>query len=889
MSTLPRGTVTFLFTDIEDSTRLWQRFPNLMPTSYALHDAILRGAIEASSGVVYKTIGDAFQAVFPTAPHAVEAAMIAQQQLHAAQWPTPEPLRVRMALHSGAVEPDGAGDYRSPVLNRLGRLLAAGHGGQILLSGATLELVQDHLPPGASIRDLGDHRLKDLYRPERVGQMVATGLPDDFAALRTLDHSPNNLPAQVTRFIGRHDAANGVHRLLRRPDVRLVTLTGPGGMGKTRLALQVAADLLDDFADGVCLVELAAVTDPHLATASIGRALGIQERPDIPIAESIQKHLRDRALLLVLDNMEQVLDSGVFVGELLASCPWVKVLATSRIRLQLRGEYDFPLPPLEVPDPNTGCDLAMLMQCESVRLFVERAQAVLPGFALSHANAWAVTELCARLDGLPLAIELAAARVRMLPPEAMLARFGGRLPLLTGGPKDGPVRQQTLRNAIAWSYELLAPADQALFRRLAVFSGGWTLDAACAVCVDDPDADLFDGLERLVDQSLVRQTEVDGEPRFTMLETIGEFGLEQLHACGEYHEARQRHARYVAKTSELSEPEPPSSELGRWLDNVEREYANVRAACEWTLDNDVALAVRLTGYLGKYWIVRGHVSEGLSWIERAAQAEMADVPIADRARCLRQAASLAALQGDFGRGWAWNQAALRLYEELGDRRQVVLLLTHLSSCADAQHLTREATLLWERAIHTAREIDDHDLLSYALNVAGYMSYLHGDLPLARVHLEEALNLARARDDMYLPLMLHSCGDLCRAEGNLDQAAALYRECLARAMDCKLGLSISAGLIGLAMIRTMTRQPERAALLFGAEDRFRRTKGFSVDHDLAHDYEHHLSLLRDELGVEVFEKAWANGGALSLEEAIVEAMMSSVDVSAPVTRVPRASA
>jgi predicted ATPase/class 3 adenylate cyclase len=479
---LPGGTVTFLFTDVEGSTALWEQHPAPMAAALARHDALVREAIHAHGGVVVKGTGDGAHAAFATAADGLAAALAAQQALQAAPWGATGPVRVRMALHTGEAELRD-GDYFGPPINRAARLLAAGHGGQTLLSLAAAELVRDALPAGVRLRDLGEHRLRDLQRPERVFQLVAPGLPTDFPALRSLDSRPHNLPVQPTPFIDREREVPAVRGLLARQEVRLLTLTGPAGTGKTRLALQVAAEALDEFADGVYFVPLAPISDPGLVVPAVAQALGVREVAGHALVEGLHEALRARPrLLLVLDNFEQVLGAAPRVAALLAACPRLNVLVTSRAVLHLAGEHDFPVPPLTLPERRTLPPLERLAQYEAVRLLLERARAALPDFAITDANAPAVAEICHRLDGLPLALELAAARVRHLSPQALLARLERRLPLLTGGPRDLPARHRTLRGAIAWSYDLLGPEEQALFRRLAVFAGGCTLEAAEAVC-----------------------------------------------------------------------------------------------------------------------------------------------------------------------------------------------------------------------------------------------------------------------------------------------------------------------------------------------------------------------------------------------------------------------
>jgi len=484
MPELSGSRYTFLFTDIEGSTRLWERYPEVMRAALARHDRLLHRAIEAHGGRFVKTTGDGVHAVFDAAADALAAALAGQRALTDEPWPEPVTLRVRMGIHSGEAQAR-AGDYYGPTLNRAARLMAAGHGGQILLSGAARDNAGERLPPGASVRDLGERRLKDLSAPIRVWQLVAADLPAEFPPVNTLDARPNNLPVQPTPLIGREvEAADALARL-RRGGARLLTLTGPGGTGKTRLALHVAAELVDECAGGVFVVALAPIRAPELVAPTVARTLGLTEVGQQPILETLRAYLRDRQVLLVLDNFEQVAAAAPVVAELLAAAPRLRVIVTSRAALHLRGEQELPVEPLTLPTPGPWPPPAELERFAAIALFVQRAAAIRRDFRLTPTNAAAVAGICARLDGLPLAIELAAARTRLLSPPALLARLERRLALLTvpGGhpPRDLPERHQTLWNAIAWSYELLGPAEQRLFRRLAVFAGGCTLDAAEAV------------------------------------------------------------------------------------------------------------------------------------------------------------------------------------------------------------------------------------------------------------------------------------------------------------------------------------------------------------------------------------------------------------------------
>src|ERR671910_193422 len=555
MSSLPTGTVTFLFTDIEGSTAMWERSPQAMQRALARHDEILRRAIEERGGNVFKTVGDAFCCAFWTATDALDAALEIQRTLFDEKWQETGPLMVRMALHTGAAE-ERDGDYFGPPVNRVARLLSAAHGGQVLLSLPAQELVRDQLPAGTSLRDLGEHSLKDLFRPERVFQLVSLDLPSVFPPLRTLDAYRNNLPLQPTPLIGREKEIAEVCDLLSHDETRLLTLTGPGGTGKTRLALQAAADLLDDFPDGTFFAPLATLTEAELLIPAVAETLGVKETGEQPLDETLKDYLGERRLLLVLDNFEQVLEAAPAVTELLAVTPDLKVLVTSRAPLRLYGEKDYAVPPLSIPDVRHLPDLKTLSQYEAVRLFIERAKSTKVDFEVTDESAPAVAEICVRLDGLPLAIELAAARIKMLPPRAMLQRLSSRLKLLTGGARDLPERQRTLRGAIEWSFALLDEGERTLFGRLAVFSGGRTLEAIEAICDAEGDlpVDTFDGVSSLVDKSLLRQEEgPGGEPRFVMLETVHEFAREKLQESGEAEQIKRAHAQYFLTLAEEAE------------------------------------------------------------------------------------------------------------------------------------------------------------------------------------------------------------------------------------------------------------------------------------------------------------------------------------------------
>ncbi len=548
MSNLPTGTVTFLYTDIQGSTDLAQKYPDALQTLLMRHHAIVRGAIEAHRGVVFRLAGDSFAAAFHTAANALAAALDAQRKLFAEEW-KPAPIRVRMGINTGAARAKGLdsldGEYEGySTLARVARVMALAHGGQILLSNSTRELVRDALPPDISLRDMGEHKLKGFLSAERLYQVVAPDLPQDFPPLHTDSDVPSNLPATLNRLVGRVHELDEVKSRLAQ--TRLLTLLGPGGTGKTRLALQVASELRDEFQDRVYFVDLASSRDSDAAVATMARTLGVRESSDKPLLDELKGQIKNKKMLSLLDNFEQVTVAAPTMAELLRDCPELKMLVTSREALHVRGENVFPVPPLELPQvENKSVSLEQIAQCEAVQLFVERAQQVNPNFELTEENAPAVAEICARVDGLPLAIELATARLNVFSPQALAERLSNRLKLLRGGARDLPARQQTLRDTIDWSYEMLDAGEQQLFALLSVFSGA-TLEAVEAVANETArfnDADIFEIVSSLADKSLIRQDNA----RLRMLETIREFAAARLDADTEFRtEVQRAHASYFA-------------------------------------------------------------------------------------------------------------------------------------------------------------------------------------------------------------------------------------------------------------------------------------------------------------------------------------------------------
>src|SRR5947209_1219239 len=695
MPDLPTGTVTLLFTDIEGSTRLLRQLGEHYSDVLADCRLLLRQIFVQYNGHEVDTQGDAFFVAFARATDAVAAAAAIQRVLAEHAWPEGISVQVRIGLHTG--EPKLTADgYIGMDVHHAARIMSAGDAEPILLSPTTRQLVEQHLPAGTYLLDLGEHRLKDLQRPSHLFQLCSEGLSVDFPPLKTLDTRPNNLPIQPTPFIGREREVAAVTRLLRQPDVRLVTLSGPGGVGKTRLALHVAAELCDDFIDGVFLVALAPVAAAEQVVPAIAQTLGISESSDLPLFSLLEAALKGKQLLLLLDNFEQVVEAAVMLADLLAACPRLKIAVTSRMGLHVRAEHEFVVPPLSVPTLKHLPDVRTLSHYEAVALFIERAQTTKPDFSVTNANAPAVAAICAHLDGLPLAIELAAARVKHFSPQTLLARLEQGLSVLSGGARDLPARQQTLRGAIAWSYDLLSPEEQQLFRHLAVFVDGWSLEAAEAICQARGGLaeDMLEGMASLVDKSLLRQEEqAEGETRFWMLQTLREFGLEQLARSGELEATRQAHAEYYLWLAEEAQPSLRATEQGRWMARLEQEHENLRAALFWLLaqarigsdrsKQQAEQPLRFCNALSWFWSTRGYIREGQAVLEQALPLRRSvSVPV--QAKTFYTAAELAFLLDDLERTERLGSESLHLFRELGDKAGMAGALFLLGSSAWAR-------------------------------------------------------------------------------------------------------------------------------------------------------------------------------------------------------------
>jgi predicted ATPase/DNA-binding CsgD family transcriptional regulator len=723
--------------------------------------------------------------------------------------------------------------------------------------------------------------------------------------------SPTNLPVQLTPFVGRAQEVEEACAFLRSKETRLLTLTGPGGVGKTRLGISVAGELADEFADGVCFVSLAPVRESDLVISTIVRTLGLRELGESPLSERLAEYLKERELLLLLDNFEQVVEAAPQVAELVAICPHVKVLATSREVLHLFGERVFPVPPLGLPDlKRLPEDFQTLSGYEAVAFFVERARAAKPDFRLSAENAAVVAEICARLDGLPLGILLAASRVRLLSPWEILERLRRRLRLLKGGPRDAPGRQKTLRDAIEWSYDLLGGTEQLLFRRLSVFAGGCTVEAVEALC--DPEEDLaagaIDVLGSLMDKSLLYRSETeDGEGRLWMLETIKEYALERLEAAGEAEEVKRAHAAHCLALVEEARPELQGPQQSEWFDRLESEHDNLRAALSWSLESGgVETALRLAAKLWWFWYKRGHLSEGRRWLEEVLENNVS--PTSERAEALNGAGVLARNESDYERALAWLEESLVLRRELGDEKGTADVLINLGTVALDRCDCSRARALFDESLSLRRELHDSWGTALALNNLGVTEHAQGNLADAAPLCEESLKLFRALGDKAgIAMALSNLGEVVEDEGEYAKAAEFYQESLTlyRKVEEKEGVAIltscmgriarisgdygravalydeslrlykelgntlgtAQDLEGMAVLHAAFGQPESATRLWAAAEALRGVIGAPPDDAQRARHDPFVAAAREALGEEAFARAWAEGQKLTPEQVL----------------------
>ena len=815
-----------LFTDIEGSTVLAERLDDRWPGVLADHNRLLRGVFSAHGGRELGSEGDALFFAFSTAGAAASATATAQRALADHAWPGDVVVRVRMGLHTG--EPIQTEDgYVGLDMHRAARVTAAAHGGQVLVSQRTRELLPKD-PDGFVLRDLGDHRLKDLSEPIRLFQILIDGIPDDLRPPRTIRGRATNLPAEPTPLLGRQRELDAARMLLLEEQTRMVTLTGPGGTGKTRLALQVAADVVDGFPDGVFCVLLAAIADPELVPLEIARVLGVEEQPAVAAAASLETEIGDRPILLVLDNFEHVRAAAGLLTDLLAACRNLKLLVTSREPLRVGAERQFPVPPLSLPSVGQRLSAAEADAYEAVMLFAERARAVRPDFRLTDETASVVAAICIRLDGLPLAIELAAAWSKVLSPIALLRRLERRLELPAAGRTDLPARQSTLRQAIAWSYDLLTEEERRLHARLSVFVGGCTIETAERVL--DPHGEsgfeILEGVASLVDRSLVRESEdAQGEPRFTMLGTIREYAREHLGSLGDEVEFVHRHALEFAALAEQADAGLRTSDQALWFRRLETEHDNLRAALESSLESgDRETALRLGAALGWFWYAHGHALEGCSRLSDLL-ARTDDAPDELRARPMYALGVLLDQRGDPGCAADLVERSLAVFRRTGEDERVAQALNSLGTIRRATGELASARALLEESIAVRRRIGDEPGAAGALSNLGIIAFEQGDLDGAETRFRETLALDRSSGNEWgAGIASDNLAAVAIERGELGRARELVHESLACARRLGDGELLAFALEKSAVLAAREADVARAGRLLGAADSLRESIG-----------------------------------------------------------------
>lgn len=864
------------------------------------------------NGYVFQIIGDAFCASFHTAGEAIRAAVQAQINFYNEDWGA-NPVKVRMGINTGTAEASNdtnhSGGYKGyTAMARVQRIMSAGHGGQVLISLATEGLVRDDLPENVSLRDMGKRRLKDLIRPERIHQLVISGLPTEFPPLKTLDFHRHNLPVQLTSFIGREKEIADIAGMIK--DHRLVTLTGVGGTGKTRLALQVSADLIDEYPDGVWFVALAPLSDPTLVPQEVASAWQIEDQSEQSLSKALSDYARSKQMLLILDNCEHVLEAGAsLANDLLRAAPNIKILATSRVSLNLEGEVTYFVHPLALPDTEQNLPLPELTQYEAVRLFIERAVSVRPTFNVTNENAPAVAQICQRLDGIPLAIELAAARIRALSPDQIAGRLKNRFDLLTGGSRTAVPRQQTLRATMDWSYDLLIGDERVLLNQLSVFAGTFSLEAVESICIrkNGSKRNTLDLLNALVDNSLVNVVEEIQESRYELLETLQQYASEKLFASGELQTILDKHlAFYIG----LAEKGFPHVWVGRteWIDRFELEYNNFRAAMDHAIATNLESAIQLGRSLSMFWDYSFRRKEGYVWAMKLLDLTASWKPGQSRAAALLLAGDRASMIGEYKQGLQLLEASLEMTRRFGDMSDLNLTLYNLAAVNWFIGNWVKMREYAEQHLKTSQELNDRRGIHDALLQLGVAECGLGDNEKGNSLFEESLALARKEDSPNsIAFALASLGKLARINGELAKARDFYLECaeLRRNIRHRSGLAntllilgqialqdndavqarkmfeesleiwqelqmpeVEADILwGIGGVAGISGLYELAAHLFGAANAAYEVFHYKMDDIDRRTYDPIIAKIRDQLGEEVFDKEWELGGQMSLSEAI----------------------
>ncbi len=922
MNNLPSGTVTFLFTDIEGSTKLWEKYPEAMKSALAKHDSILRQVVESNNGQTIKTTGDGIHAVFSTAMDAINASLDAQRVLQTSEFfaKRPDkgknsevPICVRMGIHTGEAELR-EGDYYGGTLNRAARIMSIGHGGQILISETTSQIVQDHLPVDVSPLDLGQHHLKGLNRAEHIYQLNASGLQGEFPPLKSLTYATDNLPTQLTSFIGREREL--MEAKSRLESARLLTLIGPGGTGKTRLSIQLGSQLIPNFKDGVWLVEFAPIADPSLIMQTIASTFDISEVPGTPLKVLVHDYLREKNLLIILDNCEHLVEASAQVAdEILHIAPSIKIIASSREALGINGETVYRVPSLSLPNQDEVAKEAA-MGFESVQLFVERASAANRNFQLTEENASSVAQICSRLDGIPLAIELAASRITVFSPEQIAKRLDDRFKLLTGGSRTALPRQQTLRALIDWSYDLLSDDERALLRRLSVFAGGWTFEAAETICNN---VDVFEHLPELINKSLVVMNDEHDEPRYYLLETIRQYARDKLLENGEGEGTRNRHLRYYLEMTETARPEllKRAHEL-EWITRLKTEYDNIRTAIEWGLSNDPIATMRMIYSLTQFFIVTTFAIEGHRW-GTAALKQMdllakngqptTNEYVAHKARLLGSMATMSFSMGDTKRSGAEAEEAIPLLRSIGNKWFMAAVMTFLTAASLQIGNTEVAIATSNEMQNLAEELDDPYIWGLVLGAAsaieifanrdfakandlrdkteevakahgsrwsyGITMYSSGNYYIiqkqfekAREKLKIAMQTVQEIGSKRNVIMIKSdLAHVLRLEGNYAEAIPAYQETIIEWQRMGHRAAVAHQLECMAFIAKALEKTEKALRLLGAAEILRQKIEIDMTAQEREEYEKEVADLKVNMDEKEFTSLWAEGRSMTMDEAI----------------------
>jgi predicted ATPase/class 3 adenylate cyclase len=916
----PSGTVSFLFTDIEGSTRLAQEHPGEMPELIARHNEILRQAIETHHGFVFRIVGDSFSAAFHTASDAVHAALDAQRKLQNESW-SPAPVNVRMGIHMGSAQlrddPQGHGTsyegYATLALTQ--RIMSVGHGGQILLSQAVHDLVYDRLPDGTELRDMGERRLKDIFRTEHIYQASGANLLSDFPPLTTLEMFNHNLPAQLTSFIGREREIAEAQKSFA--STRILTFIGPGGTGKTRLSLQVAAEQIPEFKDGVWLIELAQLADPSYVLSAVASTFNIRELQGAQLIDTVTDYLRGKQLLLILDNCEHLIGMCAQLADhFLHACQKLKIITSSREALGIAGETVYRVPSLALPEdlaPEDGDIGERLMNYESTRLFSERARKANPQFTLTRENAFSVSQICRRLDGIPLAIELAAARVKLFTPQQIAERLDDRFKLLTGGSRTALPRQQTLRALVDWSYLTLNEMEQDVLRRLAVFSGGWTFEAAESVVGE---IEAMEGLSGLINKSLVNVEDKEGESRYRYLETIRQYAMEKLLESGAAVDARDRHLAYFVDYSRRAEEHFSTPQRLLWLNRLELEHDNIRSALGWAVDNHPATALQWVCSLLMFWRSHNYLTEGRNWcqaaITRVEQAglegdqidrtraeayttlSMLSVNLGDHAtgqRAAKQAVALARQLDDplalihalnflgFSSGFLGDvtlafdalHESEKLCRTLGHKEElanVLQALAYLTMEVHGSDAMGQLQSYMEESLALSQGSTDPDAAVRNEGILASLALYRGELDEARKHADRMLDLHMAMGDQlattgHQSAMAHAARQL----GNFEEALTLYRQTIQEWQKIGHRGAVAHQLECIAFIAKVQVQGERAVKLMSAAEALRAASSSARTPQEQIEYESEEAGLRAGMDEREFRLLWEEGQSMTMEQAI----------------------